>query len=284
MISQHIQQPQVPTIQRFGGMVMSKIMKHSVRTLDLRSSYYDRSVDPASEAYNQHVIFVFWHEYIYPLLPQWANCPLTLLVSQHRDAEWLNQAALRMGYEIVRGSTNRGGSAAIRSLKNFSQKSSFAITPDGPRGPRREMALGPIFLASLFNMPIVPVGVGCDRPWRMSTWDRFAIPRPLSRVRVVFGPKILLPKKRKADHEMMRQKIESLIHQLTSFAENWAATGRDVILQSNRVTEPVRRRGYFEASKSGELRGNHDDSTTSMQSSSSAEIFTHKSPFPPLAA
>lgn len=204
---------------------MSMVLRNSVKSLDLRACYYDQTADPSSRFYNEHCIFVFWHEYIFPLLPQWANCPLTLLVSHHRDAEWLNQAAIRMGYKIVRGSTNRGGTAAIRNLKKHSRHSSFAITPDGPRGPRRQMATGPIFLASMFGMPIVPVGVGCHRPWRMRTWDKFAIPKPFSRTRVIFGPKIYIQKKKRVAHETYRDKIETLINQLTAMAENWADSG-----------------------------------------------------------
>ncbi len=236
---------EVPAVQPMGGVVISSILTTAVRTLDIKATYYDPTTDPASKHYNEHVIFVFWHEYIFPLLPQWASCPLTLLVSQHRDAEWLNQAAIRMGYEIVRGSTNRGGSAAIRKLKKHSRRSSFAITPDGPRGPRRVMAAGPIFLASLFNMPIVPVGVGCRNPWRMKTWDQFAIPKPFSPVRVVFGPKIYLPVKKKSSHDVFRTRIEQMVHQLTDFAEDWAASGRNVRGQVKLGGEPQQSRREF---------------------------------------
>ena len=54
----------------------------------------------------------------------------------------------------------------------------LTITPDGPRGPRRQLAQGPVYLASKLGMPIVAMGFGYDRPWRFNSWDRFAIPRP----------------------------------------------------------------------------------------------------------
>ena len=92
---------QVSPAKRIGGVVMASLLKSTSKCFGLQASYYDRSADPGSRYYNEHCIFVFWHEYIFPLLPQWSQCPLTLLVSQHRDAEWLNQAAIRMGYQIV---------------------------------------------------------------------------------------------------------------------------------------------------------------------------------------
>jgi hypothetical protein len=88
------------------------------------------------------------------------------------------------------------------------------------------MAMGPVFLASMFKMPIVPVGVGYCRPWRANTWDRFAIGRPFSRARIVTGPKIYLPNKlSRLEMEDYRRLIERLINQLTDFSEDWATRG-----------------------------------------------------------
>jgi len=175
---------------------------------------------------SKRCIFLFWHEYIFPLLPLGAGAPLTLLVSRHRDAEWLNQAAARFGYSMVRGSTARGGTAAIRQLKKQCDSQSLVVTPDGPRGPRREMGEGPIFLASLLGIPIIPVGVGCNRPHRLRTWDRMAIPRIGSRVRIVAGPQFHIPRKQRAHLDAFRQTICNCLHQLTHVAEQWSADNR----------------------------------------------------------
>ncbi len=198
-------------------------MQQILRSTDLRIAYYDSTVDPARAEYNEHCIFVFWHENLAILLPRWPRCPVTLLISQHRDAQWLNQTAGFLGFRVVRGSSTRGGSAAIRQLKRQSRFSSFAITPDGPQGPRREMAMGPIFLASRLQMPLVPVGVGYDNPWRLNTWDRFALPRPCSRARVLFGPKIRLPRRLGREQmEHSRHQCQNLLNDLNGFASDWA--------------------------------------------------------------
>lgn len=102
----------------------------------------------------------------------------------------------------------------------------LAITPDGPRGPRRCLAPGRVFLASKLNLPLVPFGIGYDRPWRMPTWDRFALPRPYSRARVVTGPRLHIPPDLDRESlEIHRQYVESLLNQLTDEAERWAASG-----------------------------------------------------------
>lgn len=200
--------------------------------MSYKLSYYDRSVDPARPEYDEHCIFVFWHEYIGLVLPRWGQTPLSILVSKHRDAEWANQTALALGINIVRGSTTRGGSSAIRKLKRQGEFSSLGLSPDGPRGPRRQMALGPVYLASVLQMPIVPVGIGVSSAWRLSTWDRFVFPKPFSRARVIFGPKIYLKPKMKRDQlETTRAKIQKLLNDLTHHAESWASSKDNMIGQ-----------------------------------------------------
>ena len=221
----------VPTRQQIAfGKINSLVLPRAFDLLNLRICYYDRSVDPARPEYNEHVIFSFWHEYISVVLPRWGFTPLTILCSKHRDGEWVNQTGLSMGLNVVRGSTSRGGSSAIRQLKKYGKTSSIAMSPDGPRGPRREMALGPIFLASLLGMPVVPVGVGISNPYRLNTWDQFAIPRPLSRIRIVFGPKIYIPRKSSREElEAAKESVQRLMNDLCDTAENWADSGEKMI-------------------------------------------------------
>ncbi len=156
-----------------------------------------------------------------------------MLVSQHRDADWLTQSAEYLGFNYVRGSTTRGGTKAIRELKKRSKTRSIGITPDGPRGPRRKMAPGPVFMASLLKMPIVPVGFGYQRPWRLNTWDKFAVPKPFSRARIVMGPKIRIePRMDREKIDDICLQIEKLTTDLTTVAENWADSGECLLNES----------------------------------------------------
>jgi hypothetical protein len=212
--------------QRLLGQFSSLLVPAFLKSLNYRICYYDPAADPARPEYNEHCVFVFWHEYITLILPQWGHTPLTVLCSKHRDGEIVNQTAHALGLHIVRGSSNKGGSDAIRQLRKNSHFSSIAITPDGPRGPRREMAIGPIYLASLLQMPIVPLGIGINRLWRLDTWDQFAIPKPFARVRLIMGPKIRIPQ------GLSREQLETscagvvkLLNDLTREAQHWAESG-----------------------------------------------------------
>jgi hypothetical protein len=197
-----------------------------MRTLRYKVAYYDPSVDPVRTDCVGRKIYIFWHEYLlFPLYLR-GHCNLAMLLSRHRDAEILARVAYHLGFECVRGSTNRGSSSALRQLLQRSQSMHLALTPDGPRGPRRRLAQGPIYLAAKMGLPIVAMGFGYQRPWRALSWDRFAIPRPFSRARAIVGPQIHIPPiLSREETEQYRMRLERLLEQLTREAEAWAQTG-----------------------------------------------------------
>jgi lysophospholipid acyltransferase (LPLAT)-like uncharacterized protein len=138
----------------------------------------------------------------------------------------LTYAARHLGFSIVRGSSSRGGLQALRQLMARSRRMNLAITPDGPRGPRRILAQGPIYLASRLQLPLVCIGMAYDRPWRLNSWDRFAIPKPFSQARSIVGPQIHLPANLDREGiEHYRHQIEHMLNRLTDESERWAESG-----------------------------------------------------------
>lgn len=214
---------------RLAGQFNALVLPRMLGLLDMQLLHYDRAVDPARPEYDRHSLFLFWHEYILLILPRWGHTPLTALCSQHRDGEWVNQTAASLGLHVIRGSSSRGGAKAIRQIRSSLSYSSVAVTPDGPRGPRRRMATGSIYMASRLGVPLVPVGIGISDPIRLHTWDRFVIPKPWSRVRIVLGPSLEIP--RRLDREQLesyRNSVQSLMDDLTTWAQDWADSGRRV--------------------------------------------------------
>ncbi len=210
---------------KLGALVMAKGIRAWMSTLDYKVVYYDRSIDPIHGG-NQQRIYIFWHENI--LLPLYVrgHCNLAMLLSQHPDAEILSHIAYHMGFDCVRGSTYHGGAKALLELKDRSRNQHLTITPDGPRGPRRQLAQGPIYLASRLQLPLVVMGFGYDRPWRANSWDRFAVPRMFSRARAILSPPLMLPGDLDRDGiEKCRIRVEHLLNDLTCEAEAWAASG-----------------------------------------------------------
>lgn len=230
-------------LEDLGGVAAATLVRHWMETLDVRVRYVDPALDPAHPACDGRAIYVFWHEYILAPLAFRNRCSLAMLLSRHRDADILFRVGGLMGFELIRGSTNRGGAAALRALLAKSRQRHVAITPDGPRGPRRRLAPGAVYLASKIGLPIVPLGIGFDRPWRMPTWDRFAVPRPFSRGRAALGEAIYVPEDADRDElERRRRRVEDALQEVTIQAETWAVQGRtnDDAAPSNDY--PARRR------------------------------------------
>lgn len=215
-----------PALLGAAGLLAATTIRQWMATLDYRVAYYDPSVDPPNDPGGPQRIYVFWHEYILAPLYMRGHCNLAMLISQHGDADILDRVAAHFGFACVRGSSRRGGVAALREMLRASRQMHLAITPDGPRGPRRRLAAGPIYLASKLGLPLVCLGVGFDRPWRLRSWDRFAIPRPYSRARGVLGPEIHIPDGLdRGGLEDYRLYVERMLNQLSSEAEAWAELG-----------------------------------------------------------
>jgi lysophospholipid acyltransferase (LPLAT)-like uncharacterized protein len=210
-----------------GGLLIATLLRSWMSRLDYRAVFFDRGVDPSLRSCRGPKIFVFWHEYmLFPVFLE-SLTSAAVLVSQHADADMLTHLVSHFGLKVIRGSTRRGGMAATREMVRKGSDTHLVITPDGPRGPRRQMALGPVFLASRLGLPIVAVGCGADRPWRFrGAWDHFAIPRPYSRTRAIVSPEIVVPDGLDREGlEHYRLRIETLLNRFCDDAEGWAESG-----------------------------------------------------------
>jgi hypothetical protein len=110
------------------------------------------------------------------------------LISASRDGELLADAIKRFGFDVVRGSSSRLGASAILQLEGvLASGRDVVITPDGPRGPAYELGPGIVFLAQKSGAAVVPINMEYSSCWRIKSWDRFIVPRPFARVRVIIG-------------------------------------------------------------------------------------------------
>jgi lysophospholipid acyltransferase (LPLAT)-like uncharacterized protein len=108
------------------------------------------------------------------------------LISASRDGDLIADVVQRFGYDVIRGSSSRLGASAILQLTEvLASGRDVVITPDGPRGPAYELGPGIIFLAQKSGAAVVPMNLEYSRCWRLGSWDRFIVPRPFARVRVL---------------------------------------------------------------------------------------------------
>ncbi|MDO4587190.1 MAG: lysophospholipid acyltransferase family protein [Planctomycetia bacterium] len=234
------------TLINASGSLLASVVNRWMGSLDRQVAYYDPIVDPAYANDGKHRLYIFWHEYIQFLIYLRKNCNIGMLISKHKDADLLEQVASRFGFETVRGSTYHGNVQAILNLIKKGKRLHLTMAPDGPRGPRRTLAPGCIYLASKLQFPLVLLGIGYDRPYRVSSWDRFAIPRYGSRCRIIVSGDINIPPVLSKEMiEYYRVKVESLLNYLTEEAEHWAASFDSYENASSILDGPKHSTSYF---------------------------------------
>ena len=205
--------------------IASWLMRIGVRTL--RREDIGRQYPDSCLAKGERIIFAFWHGRLLMMPFSYPGQSATILISQHRDGEYITRIAECLGLPVVRGSARRGGARAFRQLLQcLKEGSNVAITPDGPNGPRQQVKSGVLELSRLSGMPIIPVAFGAWPRILLESWDQFLIPRPFGRGVFVWGRPIYVPED--ADEQTMEKLRSFLAEQLNSLvaeADTRAANG-----------------------------------------------------------
>jgi lysophospholipid acyltransferase (LPLAT)-like uncharacterized protein len=165
----------------------------------------------------QHII-AFWHENVLLSLHCRWRRPTTAMISRSKDGEIVARVLEYYGATTARGSSTRGGEVALREvLRDVKAGNNIAVTPDGPKGPRRVAKDGIVYVAKVSGLPIVPFYYTAGSMKRLRSWDRMIVPRPLTRLLFVYGQPISVP--RDGDVEEWRLKIEKNMNDLADEAE-----------------------------------------------------------------
>jgi len=171
---------------------------------------------PVTENY----IGALWHNrlLIFPLVLRrfFPNRRGAALISASRDGDLLTDAIHHFGYEVIRGSSSRLGASAILQLTEMlASGRDVVITPDGPRGPVYELGPGIVFLAQKSGASVLPMNLEYSRCWRLGSWDRFIIPKPFSKVRVLISrPLCVKPTSTPDEFEAERLRVQDTMMSL----------------------------------------------------------------------
>ena len=134
------------------------------------------------------VIYALWHEQQAMMTYINRGRGICTMVSRSKDGEYMASILRHFGYNCARGSTTRGGAAALRAMiKAAGQGYSLVVTPDGPRGPARRVQRGILYLAQKTGLPIVPCGCFMSPKIVFSSWDKYQFPLPFAKVNAVYG-------------------------------------------------------------------------------------------------
>jgi lysophospholipid acyltransferase (LPLAT)-like uncharacterized protein len=179
---------------------------------------------------NRRHIVAFWHECILMALHSRWFKPTTAIISRSKDGELVARVLHLYGAETARGSSTRGGELALREvLRDVRAGKNVAVTPDGPKGPRRVLKDGVVYIAKVSGLPVVPFYFTAKRKKRLRSWDEEIVPMPFSKALFLYGEPISVP--RDGDVEEWRLTIEKAMNVLAEEAERdfnalWAEEAR----------------------------------------------------------
>ncbi|MEY4242684.1 MAG: hypothetical protein RLZZ245_269 [Verrucomicrobiota bacterium] len=181
------------------GKLAGGVMK--LWALTLRYQIEDRCGITTPGNHAAPVIFALWHNRIFAVPPIWSKTGgngrrSVVLTSASKDGAILSSAMAFFGLGAVRGSSSRRAVAALIGMKRaLKDGQDVCITPDGPRGPRYSFHPGVVKLAESSGAAIVPIHAHFSSAWRLKSWDRLVIPKPFSRVHVIFDEMLVVPAK-----------------------------------------------------------------------------------------
>lgn len=199
---------------------------------------WEEPPSPPDAIFEKPVIYAFWHRAVFASAWMWRNSGIAVMVSRSFDGEYIARIIQKLGFVAVRGSSSRGGGAALLGLKSHLEKGlPVAFTIDGPRGPKYVAKPGPVLLSRASNLPMAAFYVAIDEAWVLNTWDQFVIPKPFSKALVRVSPKMWVPSD--ADDQQMadfHRQLQTALERVTTFAEaNVARVGSPEfpVLQEN---------------------------------------------------
>jgi lysophospholipid acyltransferase (LPLAT)-like uncharacterized protein len=181
----------------------------------------------------------FWHRCVFAAAYIWRDMQVRVMTSRSFDGEYIARIIHKLGFAAVRGSSSRGAVGALLGMRRAIERGfNVAFTIDGPRGPCYVAKPGPVLLAKLTGVPIVPFYIALEDPWVLNTWDRFMIPKPFSRALMRVGRAIHVPAD--ADEAQLGQfhhEMQATLERVRQFAEEnlWRAGSSQYPLYERRV-------------------------------------------------
>ena len=183
-----------PVLTKLSAVAFAGVIWLLFRMLKLDFREETPSTNPYTMLPPERYLYCVWHDSM--VIPAFAgkHRSTAALTSKHADGSFVAHVLRCVGVSTIRGSTNRMGAGAMRQLMQATEDKHIVITPDGPRGPRRQMSMGIAFLASRTGRAVVPTAYSCVRCWRITgTWTNLIIPKPFTHVYLLAGEPIQVP-------------------------------------------------------------------------------------------
>lgn len=173
------------------------------------------------------VAYACWHHSTLTSMLSVAFRKFAVLVSKSFDGEVIAHINQKFGVYSARGSSSKGGKDGLSEMISLvSGGYEVGFTVDGPRGPRHKVKPGVVALASKTGVPIVPMASCGERFWVFhKSWDFFRLPKPFSKVFVIYGEPIWVEPDLSREQFLSYQlKVEQALMGLEKVLKNYVKT------------------------------------------------------------
>jgi lysophospholipid acyltransferase (LPLAT)-like uncharacterized protein len=168
-------------------------------------------------------IYTFWHNRIFLGTYFFRRRGIVVITSQSFDGEYIARFIQRFGYGAVRGSSTRGGVAALVEMIRLMRAGlPMGFTIDGPKGPKYVAKIGACHLAKKTGNPMMPFAVEAEKFWRLKSWDNLQIPKPFTRARLIIAePIYVAADANDEDLENKRLELQKSLDELVKRGKQW---------------------------------------------------------------
>jgi len=208
-------------LQFLGIHFVKYLLNILLKTLDIKE-LKNKQLDEL-EKKNKNYVLAFWHGTM--LLPWYLkrDKQFYTIISKSNDGEILTRVLKSWNYNVKRGSSSNGGSEVLTTLiEKTKTGSSIAITPDGPKGPKKKLKAGAVIIAKKANVPLVLLGIGLRKKKELKSWDKFQIPYPFTKIFAVYSKPIFIDKDLSYEEtDNMINKVSEKLNSLQKQAEQY---------------------------------------------------------------
>jgi hypothetical protein len=155
----------------------------------LRLTWRVQLVGPEPVFGSRPLIVCFWHGRQVGLFAHHRPRQVAVLSSLSRDGTLQARILRILGFEVLRGSSSRGGITGLKGLVDALKgggDAAFAV--DGPRGPIFRAKPGAVLAAEQTNGILIPMTTRASKVWTFQqAWDNYQLPKPFAKVEIVRG-------------------------------------------------------------------------------------------------
>ncbi len=196
----------------YAGLIIVRLLSATYRI-----TVINPEIEESIFARGEVPIYISWHQRFFPGITFFARRHhISIMISKSKDGDFIARIVNILGWTAVRGSSTKAGKEALGELKTRARTGcTIGHIVDGPKGPFGVVKPGLLAIAQHSGMPILPAITSSPHPWIFGSWDRFMVPRPFSRVIILFDRETYVPADIDEEgFERIRSDIQDRLHRL----------------------------------------------------------------------